>query len=1012
MTTERNHPPDGGAAPRETACPLGPGDVLAQRYAVELLIGEGTFGWVLSALDVAASPPRRVALKVLRHRYATQGEVLRRFERRELAVLQRVEAASPTPHVVRAHAPAVLWHGELPYLVLEFIDGPSLREVLDGGALEFARACALGAGLARGLAAIHAAGGVHRDLKPTNIRLRGGHEPVIVDLGITRALWETQEATEPGLAAMTPRYASPEQHAGREAGPASDVYSLGLILCELLTGGLPSAGQDVGTLLAAGRERLPRALLEWMPRCLEREPERRPTALELATVLERASVLAAPAGRSRTLRWWGLGACVLLLALGGVMASRPRWLPPFTRTASAGARPAGGGPPWSLRWGDGARQALLRLASDARGHLLVAAQLRGSLDVGTGPLTSAGSNDVLVAKLDPGGRTLWSRRFGDADVQNVNHLATGPAGDVFVIGNFIGTLDFGGPPLFNPGDEDIFLARLDAEGRTLWSRRFGDMGEQGGHLVAVDAEGDVLIAGRFHGSVDFGGGPLVSAGLSDVYLARLSPEGEPRWSQRFGDASFQDATGLAVGPEGHIALAGTFDGSIDLGDGALTSPQGRGHFVALFDAEGALRWSRFLGSSEGEELTRITFDAEGRLIVAENFRQADTQGFAITCLTPEGQPLWSRRFEGPGGQDAIGLAATPSGGVVVTGVLQADIDFGDGVSVGLGGTDIFVLELGPEGETLGLRRFGDGAYQFGQAVVVDAAGSVVIAGTMEGTVDFGTGPLVSAGETDFFLARLAPPLAPPPRDVEGGACLPPPPGLVAWYPFEGPAPAAGVGTAPGGRLRGTVSPSPDRLGGALRLGGGFFEVPDTERLDFGQGPLSLSAWIRTTQAEGTQVIVDKRREPPNNEGPVSGYHLYVQRGWLGFQLGDGVGPGGCQMLKSVSCTNYRSGRFVADGAWHLVTVTVERGSPSGGTFSVDGVAVTRFDPTVRTGSLDNDGPLRIGSRSSSETGAFLGLVDEVMLWNRALTPEEVASLQRAGRAGLCRAQSSEPSRSP
>jgi hypothetical protein len=76
------------------------------------------------------------------------------------------------------------------------------------------------------------------------------------------------------------------------------------------------------------------------------------------------------------------------------------------------------------------------------------------------------------------------------------------------------------------------------------------------------------------------------------------------------------------------------------------------------------------------------------------------------------------------------------------------------------------------------------------------------------------------------------------------------------------------------------------------------------------------------------------------------------------------------------------------------------------------VAATRFDPTVRTGSLDNDSPLRLGSRSSSASGAFLGLVDEVALWKRALTPDEVASLHRAGRAGLCRAQSSELPRRP
>jgi outer membrane protein assembly factor BamB len=1009
MSSDRTQTQDEASAHREASCPLGSGDVVAGRYAVELLVGEGTFGWVLAALDVAASPPRRVALKLLRPRYATQGDVLRRFERRELVVLRRIEATSPTVHVVRALEPAVLWHGALPYLVLEFIDGPSLREVLDRGPLALTDVLGLGAGLARGLASIHAAGGVHRDLKPTNVRLRAGREPVIVDLGLTRAFWETQEATAPGLAAMTPRYASPEQIAGREVGPESDVYSLGLILCELLTGEAPSPGQGPRELLASRREAFPRMLLEWVPRCLERDPPLRPTARELASALEQAAVLAAPAarpGRSRVPRWGAAAGTVMLLALGGVGASL------FRKAAPVPAPLAEAALPWSVRWGDGVRKTILHLALDASGHVFIAGQLRGSVDVGTGPLTSLGSNDILVARFEPGGRALWARRFGDAGLQNVNGMATSPAGHVFVTGGFTETLDFGGQRLFNPGAQDVFLARLDSEGRPLWSRRFGDVSEQVADAVAVDPEGNAVIAGLFHGSVDFGGGALVSAGLADVFLARFSPGGQPLWSRRFGGAGEQNATGLAVDGEGHIALAGNFEGSIDLGGGSLSTSSPLASFVALFDSEGRPRWSRRL--EEGPSIgTLVTFDTSGHLVTVEKYARTATWGFVITRFTPEGQPLWSRRIESTGPMDALRLAAAPGGRVVVVGWAQGELDLGDGVSSGEGGADVLVFELGPDGDVLGVRRFGDAAHQLGRSVAVDAGGHMLIAGSFAGNLDFGSGPLVSAGESDFFLARLAPASASPPPASRDGTCPPPPGDWVAWYPFEAPEPVAGPGTTPPGRLLGNGGSVPGPLRGALRLvGGGFFEVPDAGALDFGEGPLSLSAWVRTTGTGGTQVILDKRREPPDLDG-VTGYHLYVERGRLALQLADGSGKGGCQFRRSVPCTNYRSGHFIADGAWHLVTVTVERGAGFGGTFYVDGVAVSRFDPSLRTGSLDNGQPLRIGGRSSSETGLFHGFIDEVALWKRALTAEEVARLYRAGRTGPCPAQSSPvPSRSP
>ena len=237
----------------EEPCPVGPGDTLSSRYTLEHLVGEGTFGWVFSAVDVLESPPRRVAIKLLRQRYSTQDEVVRRFERRELALLLRVQELAPTPHVVRAQEPRVLVHEGHPYLVLEFIEGPSLREAMDTRPLTGADVQRWGVELARGLAAIHSAGGVHRDLKPTNIRLRGGTQPVIVDLGINRALWDTQEFTGTGQSLMTPRYASPEQGLRLDVGPESDVYSLGLILYELLTGDVPLPGEDIHAALDAGQ---------------------------------------------------------------------------------------------------------------------------------------------------------------------------------------------------------------------------------------------------------------------------------------------------------------------------------------------------------------------------------------------------------------------------------------------------------------------------------------------------------------------------------------------------------------------------------------------------------------------------------------------------------------------------------------------------------------------------------------------------------------------------------------
>jgi hypothetical protein len=103
-------------------------------------------------------------------------------------------------------------------------------------------------------------------------------------------------------------------------------------------------------------------------------------------------------------------------------------------------------------------------------------------------------------------------------------VAVDANGDVVVTGVFFDTVDFGGGPLTSAGNGDIFVAKYSAsDGSHLWSRRFGGTSFEEGSGVAVDANGDVVVTGRFHGTVDFGGGPLTSAGIADIFLLRLRP---------------------------------------------------------------------------------------------------------------------------------------------------------------------------------------------------------------------------------------------------------------------------------------------------------------------------------------------------------------------------------------------------------------------------------------------------------------------------------------------------------
>ncbi len=164
------------------------------------------------------------------------------------------------------------------------------------------------------------------------------------------------------------------------------------------------------------------------------------------------------------------------------------------------------------------------VATDADGNVFVGGLFEGHLDFGAGDLNSQG-RDLFLAKLDPTGATLWARSFRLASAEwddSGPRIAADPAGGLAVTGTFSEALNLGGVALEGFGQTDVYLARYDAAGNHVESRAFGDPSYQLAGSVAVNPGGGAAITGSFYGIVDFGQGPLESAGLCDIYVARLA----------------------------------------------------------------------------------------------------------------------------------------------------------------------------------------------------------------------------------------------------------------------------------------------------------------------------------------------------------------------------------------------------------------------------------------------------------------------------------------------------------
>ncbi len=340
-------------------------------YEIRRCLGSGGFGHVYEALQPTIG--KRVAVKVLSHRYSADERSLSRF-----VTEARVAVELRHRNVVEIFSFGRLDDGRA-YYVMELVEGTTLRALLDRrGVIAPATAIPILAGIAAGLDAVHVHGVVHRDLKPENVLLaeeEGVLVPKLIDFGVAKLLEVDDDAhnTRDGALIGTPEYMSPEQCRGRKVDPRSDVYSLGVVAYEMLTGRVPFTGRDPLEVMLRHTSRRPRPPGLWpnadaaILAALAKQPGQRPaSAGDVVRALAQPPPRLGPRGARHWLMALGAGTAAIAVALllgqrsdaaasrpppqrssatpsivapAAPLVSPPASASPVTRVEDAGARP-------------------------------------------------------------------------------------------------------------------------------------------------------------------------------------------------------------------------------------------------------------------------------------------------------------------------------------------------------------------------------------------------------------------------------------------------------------------------------------------------------------------------------------------------------------------------------------------------------------------------------------------------------------------------------------------------
>jgi len=408
---------------------------------------------------------------------------------------------------------------------------------------------------------------------------------------------------------------------------------------------------------------------------------------------------------------------------------------------------------------------------DNNGNIYLTGFISSKVSFGGSLLGKTNDLDVFVASFTPGGKHRWSKSFGGTNNDIGYDVAVDNSGNVYITGTFFNSISFGGPVFQSKGVIDIFIASFDTNGKHRWSKSFG--GSVSGNnpcepSLAADGAGNTYLTGYFDGSTSFGGSTLNSkSSTSDVFLASFDTGGKHRWSKTFGDIAPERGQGVAVDGSGNSYITGHFRGTINFGGSSLTSNGNYDVFLASFASGGAHRWSKGLGGTSDDQGNAVAVDGNANVFITGKFyNSADFGGGKLTSngytdifvasFTSNGAHRWSKAFGSSNNDDGSSITADNTGNAYVTGYYFNKINFGGGSLSSKGSYDMFVVSFSPTGTHRWSRSNGSTSWDQGTGIVTDGTGNIYVAGSFFNTVDFGGGPITSAGKSDMVLLKLSP----------------------------------------------------------------------------------------------------------------------------------------------------------------------------------------------------------------------------------------------------------------
>ncbi|MCP4438044.1 MAG: T9SS type A sorting domain-containing protein [Aureispira sp.] len=398
---------------------------------------------------------------------------------------------------------------------------------------------------------------------------------------------------------------------------------------------------------------------------------------------------------------------------------------------------------WAKNFGGNGYDEGLDITIDPTGNIITTGRFSGTVDFdpssnGVTSLTSNGSYDIFIQKLDSSGNFIWAKSIGSDLPDDAGAVATDHLGNIYTCGSFRDTIDLNPNAStmysYSAGNSDIFIQKLDPSGNFIWAKSIGGTSNEHTYGMEINNSNDIYITGFFEGSIDFnpnaGINNSTSNGSSDIFILKLDENGSFIWNKTMGGPSTDEGKDITLDNLGNVYTTGYYNWTVD------------------FDPNAGVN-----------NLSSVV----------------NTKDIFIQKLDPSGNFIWAKGVGGSSQYDVgYSIATDNMNNIYLTGSFFNTVDFDPNTGVSNltsnGLSDIFILKLDNSGSFIWAEHLGGNNNEIGYSISLDDLSNIYVTGFFKETVDFdpsiGTFNLSAQADDDLFIFKLSQSLTTPITNLE------------------------------------------------------------------------------------------------------------------------------------------------------------------------------------------------------------------------------------------------------